>query len=203
MIEARFCEIETPLPAPRGGWRPSRFRASYRDTLGQLEYELGRLDARDIVIHADIPRGEIRLDGWPRANACFRSPGLTITFESRHGPLRYDCATYSRMEDNLRAFAMTLRALREVDRHGASRGEQYRGWAKLPAGGDRETHARRLAEIAGCEDVPGIVRAILVDPDERKRVYRIAAKRAHPDTGGNAGSWSVLETAMRGLGGAA
>lgn len=135
MLNATFRPLESPLDAPRGGHRRAPFSASYTTTLNGLERELEHLKAQDIVVQIDVRREDIRNDGWPRSTATVKSPGVVVTFESKHGPLSYRCATYSNWEMNLRAIALTLERLRAVDRYGAVKGgEQYKGWARLPPG---------------------------------------------------------------------
>lgn len=125
----------------------SRFRAGYSDTLRLLDIELVKLQARDVVIELWLSESEIRLDGMPRSGSRPRSPGVILSFISRYGPLRYLCDSYGLWEDNLRAIALSLEALRAVDRHGmSSRGEQYTGWKALPvatANGVIDSPARR------------------------------------------------------------
>lgn len=135
MLNATFRRLESPLDAPRGGYRRAPFSSSYTTTLNGLERELEHLKAKDIVIQIDMRWEDIRNDGWPRSTAMVKSPGVVVTFESKHGPLSYRCGTYSNWEMNLRAIALTLERLRAVDRYGAVKGgEQYKGWARLPPG---------------------------------------------------------------------
>lgn len=121
---------------PARGYAYSRFRAPMGKTMRLLARELEHLDAKGIVIELDIRDRDIRLDGLPRADARpVGHPCVAVSFESRHGPLRYMTGEYEDWGDNLRAVALSLEALRAVDRYGVSRrGEQYRGWRALEAG---------------------------------------------------------------------
>ncbi len=95
--------------------RRASFRAGWVDTMTILERELTHLGAERVVIEVAMTEADIRLDGWPRANATASHPGVVVSFAS------------------VRAIALALEALRKVDRFGvARRGEQYRGWKALP-----------------------------------------------------------------------
>jgi len=48
-------------------YRNAHFKTPYNKTLDQLEYEIRKLDGREIVIEAGYQTHEIRNDGWPRA----------------------------------------------------------------------------------------------------------------------------------------
>lgn len=212
-MNVRFQSTDSPLPRPRGGWKKSPFGASWSRTLRDLDRELAYLNARDLIIVADIPSDQIRMDGWPRSSARARTPGITITFESKHGPLRYDCNTYDKYEDNIRAFALTLERLRAIDRYGCTKGEQYAGWRALPpAEGKRigtgfssqEAAVRWLVMLVAGEDVDdGFVRKMLDGGDLFKQHYREAAKMVHPDSGGSAEQFAMLQEAKRLIEGAA
>lgn len=154
----------------------SRFRAGMDDTFMRLRFELEKLDARQVVIEMAIGEGDIRRDGLPYAAARAAHPGVVVSFESRHGPLRYATAEFTRWQDNLRAIALGLEALRAVDRYGISRrGEQYAGWKALTAGGPSVRRGRAL--IAEHGDV------------------RRALMATHPDHGGSPDDFADVQAA--------
>lgn len=97
---------------------------------------MGRIGARDVVLEADLRARDIRADGWPRPDAKPSSPRLILLFTHPVvGGVRYPCDRYSAWETNLRAIALSLQALRAVDRYGVTRrGEQYTGWKALGSG---------------------------------------------------------------------
>jgi hypothetical protein len=122
---------------PRCSYRRSQFSASLSKTLRLLSRELGNLNATKLVVLLDVSERDIRLDGAPRANARIGEPCVAVSFESKHGPVRMVTGEYSTWQDNLRAVALSLEALRSVDRYGVSKsGEQYRGWRAIPASTD-------------------------------------------------------------------
>lgn len=184
-----------------------RFSAPWPATLRLLERELGHLDATEVVIEAGFTDRDIRLDGWPRADARDPAdPGVVISFETAdHGPLRYSCDMFAKhwhgdlpgWQANLRAIALGLEALRKVERYGiASRGEQYTGWKQLgsggpiPMGGTGPGMTRaQAAELLGVHSDANdaAVKAMAHDPDGEmvEHAFRVAAKRLHPDVGGD------------------
>lgn len=210
VIDARFHPLDAwPQADTPVGDRGSRlsFKASFNDTLEILDRELYHLDAEDIVIETFHRRTDIRVDGWPRANAAQpHHPGVIVSFASRFGPLRYLTDHFERWEHNLRAIALGLEALRKVDRYGITqRGEQYTGWKALPPGiavGPAnnmtvEAAAAFIASnIAGVEaDAPTLANLIVDQPEALTEAYRIAALKLHPDTGGDPAEFRRLQDA--------
>ncbi len=191
MIDLRFRPFDVVPRAPKGGRRRATFSASWTSTLNDLERELDHLKARDIVIEAETTREQIRNDGWPYSNAKM-GPTVAISFESKHGPMRYECGTFTHWNDNIRAIGLTLSSLRAVDRYGATHSaEQYRGFAALPPTpaaewASPEHAAQWLRSIAGVDNP-------LVSP---KDLYRAAARVAHPDAGGTNELMAKVSRAM-------
>lgn len=175
-------------PSPR--WAP--FRATLGDTLDRLERELRMLDAEQIVLQAAFRERDIRLDGLPRADARPEHPGIALTFGSKWGPLEYATDDFHDWQDNLRAIALSMEALRKVDRYGVSkRGEQYRGWRQLPTGsGDDDPVESLTFEQARSllEELGGPIAAL---------------KRSHPDRGGTTEQFRLVQRAIELTGGRA
>lgn len=198
MIDARFRPLD-PSAWPQAltkGRRSPQFRSPLSATLDLLETELEAIKARDIVIETAHAQRDIRNDGWPRADARVPSfPGVILSFDSVHGPLRYLTDTFEAgsyyvsgkgsvriqgWEANLRAIALSLEALRAVDRYGVSkRGEQYRGWGALPPG---TPMGPAMTVEAACR-LLGL--GMTPMPEGVKVAFRRLAKEAHPDAGGD------------------
>jgi hypothetical protein len=183
-----------PVTAER---KPSPFRASWRDTVKLLDRELWHLDAQDLVLQLDYQERDIRKDGMPRADARMGGPGVIISFQSKHGPLRYPCDAFTDWRDNVRAIALALEALRRVDRYGITRrAEQYAGWKALPSSTQPVmTTAQAAAWIGGLTAVQP--RAILDSPQLARETVRMAASRTHPDAGGDASDFARVQEAKR------
>jgi hypothetical protein len=189
-----FRPLEWAGPVVPGQRKIAQFRATYPATLELLFREAEYLGAEHLILQVDIRERDIRTDGLPRANARHgENPGVIISFESRFGPLRYATDTYTDWQDNLRAIALSLQALRAVDRYGASkRGEQYTGWRAIAAPGSRfatpgdaERWMRKADDLEGAELALGAL-------------YRKLARRMHPDTAtGNPDAWESLDDARQ------
>lgn len=158
------------------GWTDP-FRSTWGDTLSLLERELEKLGATEVVIEAPFRDGDIRIDGWPRANARPAGVGVIVSFDSKHGPLRYGTAKFPNWQSNVRAIALGLEALRKVDRYGISRrGEQYTGWKQLSApDSDLVLRGRELIAEYGGETA--------------------ALKATHPDHGGDGDDFRAVNAA--------
>jgi hypothetical protein len=167
---------------------------NYDETLDLLDKELRMLGVRKAVIQVDLPESKIRLDGLPYAGARPEYQGIIFSFESKYGPLRYMTDVFDSWQDNLRAIALGLEALRKVDRYGITKkGEQYTGWKQLPASieeniGGIENAAKILSRYSGFDEP-----LILRDKEIYKKAYRATALKLHPDKGGDIGSFTTLQ----------
>lgn len=198
---------------PIGAWpgtmtsqrQASKFSARLSDTLQVLTREIYHLvdtleQQRSAELLIAIPASKFRLDGRPYADAKAGHPGVIFSIDSRHGHLSYPCDTFTTWQDNLRAIALALEALRKVDRYGVTkRGEQYRGFLELeataaPAGFTSVDQAWEwLLKLNGGD-------ATVRDRESARAVLRAAQRRAHPDQGGDAATFqrvSLAEAKLR------
>jgi hypothetical protein len=172
---------QDPAPGRRSRQR-SPFSATYSATKSLLYREITALGATSAVLQLAVTESDIRLDGDLRANARPTHPGVIVSFESRHGPLRYACDRFLTWQDNVRAIALGLESLRRVDRYGiAGRGEQYTGWKALPAGNGAPSPERGRALIA------------------RHGGVRQALHATHPDHGGDPADFADVQAARGAL----
>lgn len=175
----------------------SNFSAPWRSTLDLLDRELHYLGKSNrnapTILQIAMREQDFRIDGLPRANAKPTHPGVILSIESKHGPLSYPCDRFDRWQDNLRAIALSLEALRKVDRYGVTRNaEQYTGFKAI----ESPSMSAAAAEVY----------LLSFDPDEVtdrngravniERVYRVARGKAHPDRlGGSREAWDRVERA--------
>ena len=163
-------------------------------TLALLERELRMIGGRDVELLVAITPDQFRLDGQPRAQAKAEHPGVILSLQSRHGRLSYPCDRFTTWQDNLRAVALALEALRKVDRYGVTaHGEQYRGFLALE--GAREAGpavstvegARAFLEqlVAPHSVVPMSDHTLLWTVNRAKRL-------THPDAGGKAATFDAV-----------
>jgi hypothetical protein len=190
-----------PLPDTKSRPYPP-FTATYRQTEQLLDRELGMLGARGAVVMQVVTRNganDLRRDGALRAQAKIEHPGVRLSFESKHGPLTYSTdafdGTYTRpaWQQNLRAIALGLEALRKVDRYGIARsGEQYRGWRAIEAGGE-------LGPLAVLRQWAALYTDAV--PDERHALTRAARIGSHPDKhDGDHAPFRAVQAALHELG---
>ena len=199
MIDLRFVPI-TQWPGEATKVRKNAaFRSSYIKTLDLLESELQKIQARAIVIEAFYTLDQIRNDGWPRANQNPSHPGVILSFKKPEGPtfyrdgkpmvhivpLSFPCDTYHRIEHNIHAIALSLQALRAVDRYGVTkRSEQYAGWKRIEApkanGFDSKEAAAAFIIVEANRSIPAA--SVIQDAALRSEIYRQAARRLHPDS---------------------
>lgn len=153
--------------------RRAPFRAQLSATVSLLGRELRMLNAKQIVLQIAVGEAALRADGLPYADARPEHPGVILAFESKWGPLKYVTDEFASWQENLRAIALGMEALRKVDRYGVSkRGEQYTGWKALPASTDP------AAAIQTRDQAQAVL-------DQYGGDLRRALRETHPDTGGD------------------
>lgn len=189
-----------PFPETRLRLAP-RFSSAWSTTQALMHRELN---------HLMVPRSPVaalrlvtssqnfRLDGGLRANARIEHPGAVLSFESKYGPLEFYCDRYSAgngipgWQQNVRAIALAMEALRRVDRYGVGgTGQQYAGWRAIEAAPTGLAAAEaRLREIAEARPETPL-----------NAVLRLARAKAHPDRhSGHRELWDEVEKLAATLG---
>lgn len=176
MIDIRFVYLERPAKC---GAAASGFTAKYSQTLKLLEAELRQLRAKEITIQAGFKR--VRDDGWPYSSSKPDHPAVALQFRAAKGVLVFRAHRYSRFEDNLRAIAMTLQALRAVDRWGVVEGQQYTGFRQIeaPAAEDKMTDQAAAAWLAFFSDYSST--DLLGSREKLDLAYKQTLLKLHPD----------------------
>lgn len=163
----------------------SRFDSSWKQTLDLLASELAHLGARSVVIQADCPESEIRLDGMLRANARLNGQGVILSFQARKGGLSFPCDSFDQWQDNVRAIALTLEALRKIDRYGVTQNnQQYTGWRKLESEAIGTTGSVDEAMTIISEYACMMRGGIMADQEMYRRAVKKAKNATHPDRHG-------------------
>lgn len=186
----------------------SNFKASWGATCALLARELKLVATTSTVLQLDVDERAYRRDGLPRADARVGYWGVILSFEHVvAGPLSYPCNRFDDWQDNVRAIALSLEALRAVDRYGVTRSaEQYRGWRALPPSTDTPLTAAEAGRIIVAEAGDffsaedrreGAADDVVCDPDMRTAAIRAAIKRTHPDAGGNADAFHRVQRARK------
>jgi hypothetical protein len=136
--------------------------------------EIERLGGRNPILSTNIP---LRRDGLPyAARRVPEDPGVAVYFDLDGEPQCFPCDKWDRVQDNLRAIELTIRALRGLERWGAKEMVRaaFRGFQALPPpGGDRPWWK-----------VLGVRQEAPIDVIEA--AYRLEARQAHPDINGGA-----------------
>ena len=191
------------------------FKADWRATLDLLERETDLLGIKGpLIIELDVADHDITNGRQAiRARSRVVGPGVVVSFETRHGPMRFACDAYQQTygddmdawRANVRAVALTLEALRAIDRWGAAQtGQQYSGWLALPAPPAAESTTFPTADAAArwlrqrVKDLnAGSRRPLDVAAMSLSDLYREAARRLHPDVsnGGGGADWERLQNA--------
>ena len=206
MAETRFqiCPLglwNRPITEPRAS--AAQFRATWDNTIRLLIDEVDQLDGRLVVVQVDADPADIRQDGMLRARARVGFPGVKVSFESKFGPLMYATDAYEQRwssglaswQANVRAIALGLGALRAVDRDGVTRtGEQYRGWSAITAK-PAETELTRAEALRVLADAAGVPTESMAGPEGVTYAFRLAAKTAHPDAGGDQAVFRLITRA--------
>lgn len=183
-----------PRP-PRGPRERSPFAATFNKTVDLLHRELFQLGAKDVVMEVDIPPSRIRQDGMPRADAKALTPGITLRFRAMsvkgRPMLEYDVDSYLSWQDNVRAIALALEALRKVTRYRVlEEGSQYVGQKALPAGSGESS--MNVAEATAFFRKEGV--------SATAEGARALEKRFHPDRNdGDRTQWDLLQRAKGAL----
>lgn len=155
--------------------------AQARDSLIE---EVRKLGSNDFVITSNLPT---RLDGMPYASGRVVEPGIAaywrerkLRSDGRHGYQErvMACDRWSSPEANMRAIALSIGALRGLDRWGSSSlvERAFAGFAALPSNPVVDWRIE-----LGLGDIdPDYIKAI-----DAREAYRRRARELHPDHGGD------------------
>lgn len=184
MIEAY--PLQWPAGYPRIA-RPSDnykfYPSDFSSEAYKLQEELRRMKAKGVVISTNIP---VLGNGNPYAK--YPKPvdtGVAAYFSVNNKAMAICCDKWNTVEANLRALAMSVEAMRGLDRWGVSQVMEraFMGFKALP---------ERAAGFPWW-DVLGVSRVCTVK--EVKDAYKKKSKIYHPNVGGEAHKWRELQDA--------
>lgn len=193
MVMAESFPLQWPAGYPRT--RSTR-RAPYKAMTGrardQVLHELKLMGVPDwnVIISSNVPVSERTMQMLAmRAEPADR--GVAVYFRINEKPHVLACDKWDRVADNLRAIAMTVEAMRGMDRWGVSEMLErvFQGFAALPPPPDSRPKKRHWSEVIGVSPSAHI--------DIVEAHYRMMMKTAHPDTGGTAQAAMELNTAIQ------
>ena len=153
----------------RKSWQGGRELIVARALEGLLR-ETRLLGARNVVVSSNI---KLRIDGLPRSNQPIPDDaGVAVYFDRKGKPLVFACDQYDKPQENMRAIAKHLEAIRGMDRWGVGSLDQaFTGYQALP-----DSSTTWWSEL-GLRERPATTADL-------RRAYHKAAKLAHPDRGG-------------------
>ncbi len=82
-----------------------------------LVARLLELETTEATVALDFDESEMREDGWPRANAVPKSPGIFLVVKCRFGTLLLACDTYVHWLQNLHALVLVLEHMHKAASH--------------------------------------------------------------------------------------
>lgn len=211
-LDLEFVEIDTWPQTDTSERRNAPFKATWFKTQELLAKELHNISATEVQLWTMHGLGQRRNDGTPRTDRQPSHPGVILTFKRQSWndatkateviEMRFPCDTFALWEDNVRAIALALEALRKVDRYGVNPGSQYTGFRALPPAPNGhaqmtpEQAARFIIDNCGA-NIPTQPKELIENSDYTDLLYKLAAKRLHPDKGGDAMEFQKLEEARR------
>lgn len=181
--------------------RSAPFKASWSKTLALLGRELNEIDAENIIVELNVPESSLRRDGWIKENARCYTEGVILSFTSPNtgGAVRFPCDAFDDWQDNIRAIALGLEALRKVERYGITqRHEQFAGYRQITATSGTTMNAKGAAAIIEDNTFGFPSETILRDAAFAKKAIRAAVNVTHPDkNNGDRSTYDDVETAKR------
>ena len=175
----------------------SRFRVNLSNTKKILAKELRFLKVSRVIIQADIAKEDLNTrDNMPLEASKAKFPGVILTFASVHGNMSIACDRYDSWQCNLRAIALTLCRLRMADLYGCThKGEQYVGWAQLPAPKSSYFEKPEDAFWWIANECSCAFGSLMTSRELFIECYRDLVKKFHPDTGGSKEEFCKLQAA--------
>jgi len=182
--------LHWPATYKRTGNRmDSRFKSSTEKAQQLLTAELKRLGASGIIISSNV---RIRNDGFMytgEMNKIHEDPGVAVYFKYKKKDLVMCCDQYRRVWENVYALARSIDALRGIDRWGCSDfiEKAFSGFTALPA--PEQEKEQSWWEVLGVTKD--------ASEEEIKNAFRTLAKIHHPDNGGSAGMFHIINSAYQ------
>lgn len=136
-IKIEVSEQSYPLHWPLGQERTirptqSKFRTTFSSARSRLTNELKLLKAKAVIISTNIP---LKNDGLPYASYKLDDSGVAVYFTYKDKAMVFACDRWKSPQDNIYAIALTIGALRGIDRWGSGDmlERSFMGFQALPA----------------------------------------------------------------------
>ncbi|MFC4550094.1 MULTISPECIES: J domain-containing protein [Halorussus] len=178
---------------PADRTRNNRYEATLRDSIDDLEAELGRVGVDDWRL-STAARHQKRNPKYPYADANPSDPSAVVRWSMDGAQYAVACDAYSRLRDNVRTLYLYVREKRKMEQRPVVTGESEFANARLPPG-DSEADAvvarrppHELLDVA---------------PDAAEDVVKAAArqklKEHHPDRGGDREAFQRVQEAREAM----
>ena len=152
------------------------FKAELGRALAGLRDQVRLMGGKDLLLSSNCALGDERP----------RDCGVVAYFKWQETAMAIPCDRWNRVADNVRAIALTIEAMRGMERWGAKHmiKAMFTGFKRLP---ERASGVPWWELLGVRHDAP---------MDKIKLAYRERAKEFHPDRGGDAGAMARLNEAF-------
>jgi hypothetical protein len=180
-VSVRAYPLQWPKNWPKTD--PKKREASHRfknvtltGALSGLRTEVGRLGGKDLVLSSNYTLG----------NTTPKECGVVAYFAYEERQVAIPCDRWDKIEGNIRAIALTIEAMRGMERWGAKSmiTAMFSGFAALS-----ERTGKSCWELLGLKPEP------LPTEKEVMAAYRAKSRTAHPDGGGSSEAFNELARA--------
>jgi hypothetical protein len=153
-----------------------RFKCTLSSALNSLTGEIGRLGGTGLVLSSNVTLG----------NENPKDTGVVAYFVHEGVQVAIPCDRWKTVPHNVRAIALTIEAMRGMERWGAKNmiRAMFTGFKALPSSG-----ARHWTDVMGFKD------GQVISEEDASRRYKQLAQERHPDKGGNAELMTALNVA--------
>lgn len=180
-MTARDYPLKWPEGWPRttaGLRRAAPYKTSLDAAVKELVADLGRMRAKDVTVSSNLRGGLVKM-----TETEVRDPGVAVYWTHKDGsPRVMACDHWQRLRDNVRAVGLTIAAIRQIERCGAT-GLMDRALDGFKA----------LPEAGTCWRVLGVPEGS--GRDKLTARFRELAATLHPDRGGDAVTFAQISEA--------
>lgn len=176
------------VPRAQAGTRSvnGNFKMTFAAARDRLLDELRKMGARYVVISTDVP---LRRDGLPYADGDPKDPGVAVYFDLDGEQHVLACDRWDRVRMNTQALALTVDALRGLERWGST-DIMRRAFSAFEMLAAPIVTPRSWREVLDIRDWQTANMATV------RESYRQLAKLCHPDVGGDHAAMAELNAAM-------
>jgi hypothetical protein len=181
---------------PRERSRNNRFEKTLRQSIDDLEAELGRVGVDDWRLSTGAEHQK-QNPKYPYADASPDDPGAVVRWSMDGEQYAVACDAYSRLRDNIRTLYLYIREKRKMEDRPVETGESEFANARLPPG-DEEND---VVVAGSASKQPHDVLDVAFDAPAEvvKAAYRSKVKDAHPDQGGTNAEMKRLQEAKEAM----